>query len=243
MKRMFDILVSSVGLIIVSPLLIPVCILIWLQDYHSPFYVAPRVGRFGKTFKMIKLRSMIINADKSGIDSTAANDKRITKLGQFVRRYKLDELPQLINVLKGDMSLVGPRPNVKRDTDLYTDVEKGLLLAQPGITDMASIVFADEGEILKGSEDPDLKYNQVIRPWKSRLALLGIEKSSLGFDMKLIMLTAKAIVSRKDALAGVNKLLRDVGASDDLQTIALREQPLLPTPPPGADSIVTSRNH
>ncbi len=243
MKRMFDILVSSVGLIIVSPLLIPVCILIWLQDYHSPFYVAPRVGRFGKTFKMIKLRSMIINADKSGVDSTAANDKRITKLGQFVRRYKLDELPQLINVLKGDMSLVGPRPNVKRDTDLYTDVEKGLLLAQPGITDMASIVFADEGEILKGSDDPDLKYNQVIRPWKSRLALLGIEKSSLGFDMKLIMLTAKAIVSRKDALAGVNKLLRDVGASDDLQTIALREQPLLPTPPPGADSIVTSRNH
>lgn len=243
MKRMFDILVSSVGLIIVSPLLIPVCILIWLQDYHSPFYVAPRVGRFGKVFKMIKLRSMIINADKSGVDSTAANDKRITKLGQFVRRYKLDELPQLINVLKGDMSLVGPRPNVKRDTDLYTDVEKGLLLAQPGITDMASIVFADEGEILKGSDDPDLKYNQVIRPWKSRLALLGIEKSSLGFDMKLIMLTAKAIVSRKDALAGVNKLLRDVGASDDLQTIALREQPLLPTPPPGADSIVTSRNH
>ena len=147
MKRMFDILVSSVGLIIVSPLLIPVCILIWLQDYHSPFYVAPRVGRFGKVFKMIKLRSMIINADKSGVDSTAANDKRITKLGQFVRRYKLDELPQLINVLKGDMSLVGPRPNVKRDTDLYTDVEKGLLLAQPGITDMASIVFADEGEI------------------------------------------------------------------------------------------------
>ena len=147
LKRLFDVTASAFGLVLSSPVLLPVMLLVWLQDKHSPFYVSPRVGRNDQPFKMIKLRSMVINADKSGIDSTAANDNRITALGQFIRRYKLDELTQLWNVLKGDMSLVGPRPNVKRETDLYTPVERKLLDVKPGITDISSIVFSDEKDL------------------------------------------------------------------------------------------------
>ena len=142
MKRFFDIMASATGLMASSPVTVPTAVAVFLQDKHSPFYIADRVGKDGKLFKMIKLRSMIINADKSGVDSTQNNDNRITPVGQFIRKYKLDELTQLINVLKGDMSLVGPRPNVKRETDLYTEIEKDLLDVRPGVTDLASIVFA-----------------------------------------------------------------------------------------------------
>ena len=120
---------------------------------------------------MIKLRSMIVNAEKSKVDSTSSNDPRITKIGKIIRKLKLDELSQLFNVFIGEMSLVGPRPNVKRETDLYTKVEKNLLSVKPGITDFASIIFSDESEILKNVDDPDISYNQLIRPWKSRLGL------------------------------------------------------------------------
>jgi len=136
-----DMLVSFLGLLFLSPVLAVVTYLIWKQDHHSPFYVAPRVGKNGRLFNMVKLRSMIAGADKTGVDSTSADDSRITSIGHFIRRFKLDEFTQLWDVLKGDMSLVGPRPNVKRETDLYTDVEKGLLDVKPGITDFSSIVF------------------------------------------------------------------------------------------------------
>ncbi|GIW56022.1 MAG: hypothetical protein KatS3mg082_2426 [Nitrospiraceae bacterium] len=138
-KRLMDITVSAVGLIVFFPLLLPITIAVWMYDWHSPFYVAERVGRGGRLFRMIKLRSMVVN--RSTVDSTAADDPRITPIGRFIRRYKIDELSQLLNVLKGDMSLVGPRPNVKRETDLYTAEEKKLLTVNPGITDLASIVF------------------------------------------------------------------------------------------------------
>ena len=127
LKRGVDILLSLLGLLLASPILIPVMFLVWNQDRHSPFYVAERMGKNEKPFKMVKLRSMIKKADAQGIDSTSANDMRITPVGHFIRSYKLDELTQLWNVLKGDMSLVGPRPNVKRETDLYTSQEKVLL--------------------------------------------------------------------------------------------------------------------
>jgi lipopolysaccharide/colanic/teichoic acid biosynthesis glycosyltransferase len=127
LKRLFDVTASAFGLVLASPVLLPVMFLVWRQDWYSPFYVATRVGLNNQPFKMIKLRSMVINADKSGVDSTSTNDNRITAVGQFIRRYKLDELTQLWNVIKGDMSLVGPRPNVKRETDLYTPVERKLL--------------------------------------------------------------------------------------------------------------------
>jgi lipopolysaccharide/colanic/teichoic acid biosynthesis glycosyltransferase len=242
LKRFFDVTASAFGLLVASPVLLPVAFLVWRQDKHSPFYVAPRVGRNDKSFNMIKLRSMVINADKSGIDSTAANDNRITAVGHFIRRYKLDELTQLWNVLKGDMSLVGPRPNVKRETDLYTPVERKLLHVKPGITDISSIVFSDEGDILKDQADPDIAYNQLIRPGKSMLGLLYIENQSILLDIKLCFLTVTAIFSREKALTGVQKILKDINASNDVLQLAQRKQKLVPRPPPGSDRVVTSRD-
>ncbi len=242
MKRIFDIVVSFCGLVAFSPVLLTFMFLVWYQDKHSPFYVAARVSKGGGAFKMVKLRSMVINADKSGVDSSAADDKRITRVGQMIRRYKLDEVTQLWNVLKGDMSLVGPRPNVKRETDLYTEVERELLSVKPGITDMASIVFADEAKILEGKQDPDIAYNQLIRPWKSRLGILGIRHSSLGFDLRMIWLTALAIVSRERALESIVAMLKDMNADPELIAVAARKNALVPTPPPGSDAIVTSRD-
>ena len=185
-KRCIDLLVSSLGLIATSPILLPVMILVWKEDKKSPFYIAPRAGKDEIIFKMVKLRSMVVGADKSGVDSTSGNDMRITSIGHKIRKYKLDELVQLWNVFIGDMSLVGPRPNVTAETNLYTDVEKKLLSVKPGITDFASIVFSDEGAILEGKSDPDLAYNQLIRPWKSRLGLIYIEHQSFIMDVKLI---------------------------------------------------------
>ena len=184
-KRAFDIFAASIGLLVFSPFLITVMFAIWIQDWRSPFYVAPRAARGGGIFHMVKFRTMVVNADKIGGSSTAATDRRITPVGQFVRAYKLDELIQLWNVLKGDMSLVGPRPQVLSDTALYTSVEKRMLSVPPGITDPASIVFSDEGEILKCGSHPDLLYNQIIRPWKSRLALANIDHRSFWTDLWL----------------------------------------------------------
>ena len=238
-KRSLDVLLSAIGLLVFSPVLVPVMFLVWAYDGHSPFYIAERVGRGGRPFRMVKLRSMVVN--NSTVDSTAANDPRITPIGRFIRRYKLDELSQLWNVLKGDMSLVGPRPNVKRETDLYTAEERRLLTVRPGITDLASIVFSDEGDILAGKDDPDIAYNQLIRPWKSRLGLFYVDHQSLALDIQIIVLTAVAIVHRPTALAGVARILDRLGAPDELQEVARRVRPLVPHPPPGSDQIVTSR--
>ena len=238
MKRAFDLSVALVGLAIASPFLAAIAVAIWLQDFASPFYVPLRMARGGGDFRMVKFRTMVINADKSGVNSTAGNDRRITPIGRFVRAYKVDEVGQLWNVLKGDMSVVGPRPQVKADADLYTSEEMRLLSVRPGITDPASIVFADEGEILKGSDDPDLLYNQIIRPWKSRLSLLYIDQSNFRVDLRLITLTAMGMVARRAALNGVQRILRDWGADELLGRMARRKEPLLPYPPPGASQIV-----
>jgi len=241
MKRFLDILLSAFGLAVFSPVLIVVMFLIWKQDRHSPFYIPPRVGKGERLFRMLKLRSMIVGADKTGVDSTSASDSRITPFGHFVRRFKLDEITQLWNVLKGDMSLVGPRPNVQRETDLYTGVEKRLLSVKPGVTDLASIVFSDENDILKNSKDPDIDYNQLIRPWKSRLGLIYVEHQSLLLDISLILLTVVAVFSRPVALRGVNAILIWLKASDDVIRVCKREAKLIPHPPPGSDLIVTQR--
>ena len=241
LKRLFDIIVSIFVLVLASPILLIACFLVWWQDKHSPFYVAPRVAKDGGTFRMIKLRSMVKNADHSGVDSTGANDMRITVVGQFIRRYKLDELTQLWNVLKGDMSLVGPRPNVKRETDLYTIVERGLLNVRPGITDFASIVFADEGEILAPYADPDLAYNQLIRPWKSRLGLFYTENQSLWVDIRLCAMTGLCIVNRGAVLLQLSSWLEQLGADDELVRISSRQGVLVAVAPPGASEIVKSR--
>jgi len=241
MKRAFDLVSASVGLILLSPLLLPIVFLIWIYDFGSPFYRAPRVGKSGRMFPMTKLRSMVINADKSGVDSTASSDSRITPVGSFVRGTKLDEIVQLWNVVRGQMSLVGPRPNVPREVALYTSQEKNLLSVRPGVTDMASIVFADEGEILDGFDDPDLAYNQFIRPWKNRLGLLYVEHATVLLDVRLIVLTVLQLVSRELALRRVSSLVGRLGAPKELQQVCLRVEPLRAAPPPGASHVVVSR--
>jgi len=241
MKRLLDIVFSFSGLIMLSPILIIFMYLVYRQDKESPFYMAPRVGRNNTIFKMAKLRSMVSNADKSGVDSTSANDSRITPIGHKIRKYKLDELTQLWNVFIGDMSLVGPRPNVQRDVDLYTKDEKNLLNVRPGITDFSSIVFSDEGDILKDKKDPDLSYNQLIRPWKSRLGLIYIDNQSLILDLQLIFYTVMAIVSKKRAIDWVVKKLTLLKAGDKVVEISSRCIELYPYHPPGSKDIVVER--
>jgi lipopolysaccharide/colanic/teichoic acid biosynthesis glycosyltransferase len=241
MKRVFDFLAATIGLVLASPVLFPVLFLVWYEDKHSPFYIAPRMGRDERPFRMVKLRSMVINADKSGVDSTSAGDPRITRVGHFIRRFKLDELTQLWNVVLGDMSLVGPRPNVERETRMYTPLEKVLLTVRPGITDYASIVFSDEAQILRGQPDADIAYNQLIRPWKGHFGLFYVANRTFWLDLKLIAITLVAIVSRNRALNGVVSDLRSRGAAPELLRVASRTEHLLPTPPPGSDFIVTER--
>lgn len=241
MKRVFDVLLACLAMLLLLPILVCVSAAIWWQDRASPFYMPWRVGLHGKPFRMIKFRSMVVNADANKVDTTASDDARITKLGAWIRRYKIDEIPQMWNIIKGEMSFVGPRPQIDREVALYTDTERGLLQARPGITDFASIVFSDLGDIMAGHADPNLAYNQLVRPWKSRLALFYIAHSSVWLDIKLIIFTALAIVSRRHALQFLANELMRLGAPDTLVKIARRTEPLVPTPPPGAMSIVTSR--
>lgn len=242
MKRIFDIILSSILLSIFGIPLIFISILIWLQDYKSPLYLAPRVSMGGGIFTMIKLRSMVVDADASKVDSTTADDMRITKVGKLVRKLKFDELAQLINVLNGSMSFVGPRPQVQRDVNLYTEEEKKILTGKPGITDFSSIVFSDEGDILQGFEDPDLAYNQIIRPWKSRLAIFYLDNRSILLDIKLIMLTVYSFINKRKTLKIISNILESLKADIKLVNIVLRKNDLVPTAPPGSSTIVTGRN-
>ena len=240
-KRLVDILASFFGLLFFSPILLPAMFLIWKEDKKSPFYIAPRLGKNGIPFKMVKLRSMVVDADKSGVVSSSDNDMRITPIGHKIRKYKLDELMQLWNVLIGDMSLVGPRPNVKDETDLYTNVEKELFSVRPGITDFSSIVFSDEGDILKEKDNPDLAYNQLIRPWKSRLGLIYIKNQSFLLDIKMIIYTLVEIFSKQRSLNWVVSQLKLMNADANVVNISKREEELYPFPPPGTDKVVTKR--
>jgi len=240
-KRSFDIFTSIFGLLFFSPILMIAMFLVWKKDKKSPFYIAPRLGKNGIPFKMVKLRSMVVDADKSGVVSSSDNDIRITPIGKKIRRYKLDEFIQLWNVLIGDMSLVGPRPNVKDETDLYTDIEKELLSIRPGITDFSSIIFSDEGNILKGKDNPDLIYNQLIRPWKSRLGLIYIKNQSFLLDIKIIIYTMVAFISKQRALNWITKQLKTMNVDSDVVNISKREVELYPFPPPGMNKVVTKR--
>lgn len=241
MKRFLDIVFSFFGLVALSPMLIIFSYLIYRQDKESPFYIAPRVGRNNIIFKMIKLRSMVRNADKSGVDSTSARDSRITPLGYKIRRYKLDEATQLWNVFIGDMSFVGPRPNVQRDVDLYTKDEQRLLDVRPGITDFSSIIFSDEGNILKDKKDPDLSYNQLIRPWKSRLGLIYIDNQSFILDFQILFYTVMASVSKQKSIKWIVKKLTMLKVDPMVVKISSRRINLYPYPPPGSKDIVSKR--
>lgn len=197
MKRIFDIICSVGGFLLLSPLLIFIACMIKAGDGGPVFYRGVRVGRRGKLFRVFKFRTMVVDAEKMGGPSTADDDPRITKTGKILRKYKLDELPQLINVFKGEMSFVGPRPQVQWAVDLYTEEEMQILNVRPGITDYASLKFSNEGEILCGSEDPDRDYMEKIHPEKMRLSLEYVRRTSFGEDLKIIFGTIWTVFKRK----------------------------------------------
>src|SRR5262249_33008311 len=176
------------------PILVLACVLIKLSSRGPAFYRGERIGRDGRPFRILKLRTMVADAEALAGSSTAADDRRITWVGRIMRQAKLDELPQLINVLRGDMSLVGPRPQVRWGVDLYSDEERALLTVRPGITDYASIVFRNEAEILKGSADPDSDYLKLIAPEKIRLGLVYVRSHTVWTDLKIIVSTIGALV-------------------------------------------------
>ena len=239
MIRLLDYILYLLIAVVVLPIVLFFALLIFLHDRHNPFYVSVRIGKNGKSFKMIKLRSMCVDSWKYKIDSTANDDPRITPIGKIVRRLKVDELAQVINVLKGDMNIVGPRPQVETEVNRYTSVERTILSVKPGITDIASIVFSDEGNILNGAKDPDLLYAQIERPWKSRLALLYTENASVWLDLRLIFYTFTNMFARKWTLGKLSKIVRqwkyDV---EDLPEIVTRRKNLYAYPVPGASEVI-----
>jgi len=196
LKRLFDIIFSFIGLLVSSPVFLIVAILIKKEDNGPVFYPGVRVGRYESQFKMFKFRTMVVNADKIGGPSTADDDPRLLKIGKFLRKCKLDELPQLINVLKGDMSFVGPRPEVQHYVNMFTEEEKAILSVRPGITDWASLWNSDEGAILAGSKDPEKTYMEEIRPEKMRLQLKYVREQSFWVDMRIIFLTLLKLIKR-----------------------------------------------
>ena len=194
MIRFFDIIFSIIGLVILSPLFIVLYLLIRIESKGGGFYSQERIGKNGKPFKLYKFRSMRIGSDKKGLITIGEKDNRITKTGFILRKYKLDELPQLWNVFIGDMSLVGPRPEVKKYTDLYTDEQRQVLKVRPGITDWASIKYVDENKILGEAKDPDEAYVTLIMPNKIKLNMVYINHQTLGEYFKIIFTTFKKIV-------------------------------------------------
>ena len=189
MIRLCDIVFSAIGLLLLSPLFLLVYILIRCESKGGGFYCQQRVGRDGRMFGLYKFRSMRTGSDKKGLITVGGHDSRITRMGYFIRKYKIDELPQLWNVLKGDMSLVGPRPEVKKYVDLYTEEQRRVLSVRPGITDYASIEYVDENEILGNAEDPDRVYVEEIMPAKIKLNMRYIENRNLNEYFKIIGLT------------------------------------------------------
>lgn len=192
-KRIFDILGSAAGLILLSPILFAIAIAIKAGSAGPVLYRGRRVGRNGHPFNLLKFRTMVVDAEQIGGSSTPEDDPRVTGIGKFLRRYKLDELPQLWNVLIGEMSFVGPRPQVQWAVDLYTPEERMVLSVRPGITDYASLRFANEGEILKGSTDPDRDYMEKIHPEKMRLSLEYVRSQSFATDLAIIGRTIGAV--------------------------------------------------
>jgi len=189
MIRLFDLIFSVIGLIILSPLFLLVMLWIVIDSRGPVFYRQVRVGRNGIDFRLFKFRSMRVNADKAGLLTVGGRDNRITNAGYYLRKFKIDELPQLLNVLKGEMSLVGPRPEVRKYVDLYTPVQQKVLQVRPGITDMASIAYKNENELLAKSADPEKTYIEEVMPEKLKLNMVYIDDPSLINYLKIIFKT------------------------------------------------------
>lgn len=189
MKRLFDIVCSFFGLVFLSPLFIFLSLWVGLSSRGGVFYKQRRVGLNGRDFTLYKFRSMAVGSDKKGLLTVGGKDSRVTKAGYFIRKYKLDELPQLFNVLKGDMSFVGPRPEVRKYVDMYSEEQKRVLSVRPGITDIASMKYRNENDILAKAENPEQYYIDVIMPDKLALNLEYIDTRNFFRDIKLIFRT------------------------------------------------------
>jgi len=198
-KRLFDLFFSSIGLLILSPFFLIFAILIKLESKGPVFYRGIRIGKYGKPFRIYKLRSMVQNAEKIGANSTSSDDPRLTKTGKFIRKFKLDESSQLINVFIGDMSFVGPRPEVPKFINKYTEKERKILTLQPGITDWSSIKFHNEPEIIASSriKDADEAYEKLIRPDKIKLQLKYLKEHNMWLDLKIIFSTILTLISTR----------------------------------------------
>ncbi len=194
LKRTFDIFSSLIGLLILSPFLFIISLLVLLSSPGGIFYRQVRVGKNGKDFHLWKFRTMKTNSDKQGLLTVGGRDPRITGIGYFLRKYKIDELPQLINVFIGEMSLVGPRPEVRKYVDMYTPEQLHVLDVQPGITDYASIEYSNENDLLAKSADPEKTYIEEVMPAKLKLNLKYIAEKSLGTDLKIIFKTIAKIL-------------------------------------------------
>lgn len=194
MKRVFDIVASGCGLLVLSPVFVILAIWVKLDSAGPVFYRQVRVGRFGRDFVLYKFRSMRVGSDKKGLITVGGRDPRVTRSGYFIRKYKLDELPQLINVFAGDMSIVGPRPEVRKYVDLYTREQLRVLEVRPGITDMASIRYRNENELLATAENPERFYKEVVMQDKLKINLEYVTKHSLWFDIQLIFKTIFSIL-------------------------------------------------
>lgn len=194
MKRIFDIVASGLGLIAMSPLF--AVLAVWIKcDSRGPvFYRQTRVGKDNKDFRLFKFRSMRPDSDKLGLITVGGHDPRVTRSGYYIRKYKLDEFPQLINVFLGDMSLVGPRPEVRKYVDMYSPEQMRVLSVRPGITSLASIRYRNENEILAAAADPDRCYIEQVMPDKLAIDLQYVEKASLWNDIKLIFSTFREIL-------------------------------------------------
>ena len=193
MKRLFDIVASACGLILLSPLFFIVSVWIKLDSIGPVFYRQVRVGRYNKDFRIFKFRSMRVGADKGSLVTIGGRDPRVTRIGYYLRKFKIDELPQLINVFIGDMSLVGPRPEVRHYVDYWTPEQLHVLDVRPGITDPASIKFRNENELMESAEDPESFYINVIMQEKLKLYLEYVQNASFWYDVKLIFKTIYAI--------------------------------------------------
>ena len=201
MKRAFDLLVATIGLVVLAPLFFWMAVWIKIDSSGPVFYRGERIARGGSngsgTFRIFKFRSMVVNADKSGVSSTGAGDRRVTLSGQFIRRFKCDELAQLLNVLAGDMSLVGPRPEVTRYLPLFTGEFAEILQVRPGITDWASIWNNDEASVLAGYPDSDRAFEELIQPTKLRLQLRYVREHSFLTDVGILLGTVRLLVDRQ----------------------------------------------
>lgn len=193
-KRAMDIVLSACALAVLWPLLLLIALAIWIDDPGPVFYRQVRVGRNGKTFRIFKFRSMVMDADKKGLAITVGRDSRITRVGAVLRKTKLDELAQLLNVLLGQMSFVGPRPEVPKYVELYTPYQRQVLLVRPGITDYASIAYRNENDLLAGASDPEAMYIEQIMPDKIELNMKYLREISPLADIRLILKTIVAVI-------------------------------------------------